>query len=41
MVDGVDALYHVCSHVMYLAEIFEDGPEEGRELLEAIEFQCC
>lgn len=42
MVDGVDALYLVCSHVMYLAEVFEEpGGEEGRALLEAIELQCC
>lgn len=40
--EGVDALYLVCSHVMYLAEVFEepDG-EDGRALLEAIELQCC
>lgn len=37
---GADALYLVCSHVMYLAEIFEDGGEAA-ELLEAIELQCC
>lgn len=41
-VDGVDALYLVCSHVMYLAEVFEaPGGEAGRALLEAIELQCC
>lgn len=39
---GGDALYLVCSHVMYLAEVFEDpGGEVGRALLEAIELQCC
>lgn len=40
--EGPDALYLVCSHVMYLAEIFEDdGAAEGRALLEDIELQCC
>lgn len=38
---GPDALYLVCSHVMYLAEIFEDDAGEGRALLEEIELQCC
>ncbi len=39
---GADALYLVCSHVMYLAEIFEaDGEAEGRALLEQIELTCC
>lgn len=39
---GTDALYLVCSHVMYLAEIFEaDGEAEGRALLEEIELACC
>ncbi|MBN2751415.1 MAG: N(2)-fixation sustaining protein CowN [Rhodospirillaceae bacterium] len=38
--DG-DALYLVCSHVMYLAEIFEDADGEGHALLEEIEQQCC
>jgi hypothetical protein len=35
-----DALYLVCSHVMYLAELLEDDAE-GRALLESIEVQCC
>ncbi|WP_337998104.1 N(2)-fixation sustaining protein CowN [Oleispirillum naphthae] len=39
--EGPDALYLVCSHVMYLAEIFEDDAGEGRMLLEEIELQCC
>lgn len=39
---GADALYLVCSHVMYLAEIFEAEEEaEGRALLEEIELTCC
>jgi len=39
---GGDALYLVCSHVMYLAEIFEaDGEAEGAALLEEIELTCC
>ncbi len=39
---GADALYLVCSHVMYLAEIFEaDEEAEGRALLEEIELTCC
>ena len=39
---GADALYLVCSHVMYLAEIFEaDGEGEGAALLEEIELTCC
>jgi len=39
--EGPDALYLICSHVMYLAEIFEDDEGEGRVLLEEIELQCC
>jgi len=40
--DGVDALYLVCSHVMYLAEVFEaDGAEDARELLDTLEVTCC
>lgn len=38
---GADALYLVCSHVMYLVELFEDGDGEGRALLEEIELTCC
>jgi len=38
---GVDALYLVCSHIMYLAEVFDDETgSEGQELLESIEMQC-
>jgi hypothetical protein len=38
--EGADALYLVCSHVMYLAELLEDDAE-GHALLDAIEMQCC
>lgn len=40
--DSKDILYHICSHVFYLSQLFEDYRfEKGIALMEKAELECC
>lgn len=40
--DSKDILYHICSHVFYLSQLFEDYHfEKGIALMEKAELECC
>ncbi|AXX93213.1 N(2)-fixation sustaining protein CowN [Malaciobacter molluscorum LMG 25693] len=37
-----DILYHICSNVFYIFDLFEEYDfEKGIELLDRVEFDCC
>lgn len=37
-----DILYHICSNVFYISDLFEEFDfQKGIELLDTVEFDCC